>query len=85
MKPLTAGELDVLARMAAIDIPISTVQAGKRANLLPVLVGKRAVVAAGPGQWALTRFGKWHGERHLQTLEGNDGQFWTETRASARP
>ncbi|MCP5027712.1 MAG: hypothetical protein GY929_15665 [Actinomycetia bacterium] len=83
MKPLTSEELDVLARMAAIDTPISTAQAGKRSELLPILVRKRAVVAVG-SDWALTRFGKWHGERHLKTLEGSNGQFWAETRMSAR-
>lgn len=70
--------------MAAIDIPISAVQAGKRADLLPTLAKKRAVVASGRDQWALTRFGKWHGEQHLKTLEGTTGQFWAETRMSAR-
>ncbi|MCP3909683.1 MAG: hypothetical protein GY745_02215 [Actinomycetia bacterium] len=84
MKPLTADELDVLARMAAIDLPISAVQAGKRADLLPALVKKRAVVATGVDQWALTRFGKWHGEGRLKTLEGSHDHYWAETRLSAR-
>jgi hypothetical protein len=84
MKPLTVNELDVLARMAAIDLPITAIQAGKRAELLPVLAHKRAVVTCGLDQWALTRFGKWHGERHLKTLEGSHGQFWAETNISAR-
>jgi hypothetical protein len=85
MKPLTANELDVLARMAAIDLPISSIQAGKRADLLPALARKRAVSVIGPDQWELTRFGKWHGEQHLKTLERVHGQFWAETKLSARP
>ncbi len=84
MRPLTADELDVLARMAAIDLPISVAQAGKRADLLPALAKKRAVVATGADQWALTRLGKWHGEGRHKALAGSHDQYRAETRWPAR-